>query len=61
MRYPDIIILKMNYGYNTAYVNDTMVGGGQPYYNQPMIVQPSPQVVVVDNNQGYNNGVAAGA
>jgi len=51
----------MNYGYNTAYVNDTMVGGGQPYYNQPMIVQPSPQVVVVDNNQGYNNGVAAGA
>ena len=42
----------MNYGmgYNTAYVNDTMVvGGGRPYYNQPMIVQPSPQVVIVED------------
>ena len=52
----------MNYGYNTAYVNDTMVvNTGQPYYNQPMVVQPQPQVVVVENNDGYAAGAAAGA
>ena len=53
----------MNYGYGGgAYVNETVaVGGVRPYYNQPMIVQPSPQVVVVDNGYGYNNGYNNGA
>lgn len=48
----------MNYGvYNTPYVNSTIVmGNNVPYYRQPMIVQPSPQVVVVGN--GYNQYAA---
>ena len=49
-------------GYNTAYVNDTMVvNTGQPYYNQPMVVQPQPNVVVVENDGAYAAGAAAGA
>lgn len=52
----------MNMGYNNAYVNDTMVvGPGQPYYAQPMMVQPQPEVIVVENNDGYAAGAAAGA
>ena len=46
----------MNYGmgYGGAYVNEpVMVGPARPYYAQPVIVEPSPQVVVVDN--GYNS------
>ena len=48
-------------GYNQPYVQDTYVQetvnvenyGGNPYYQQPMIVQPQPQVVVVEDR--YNN------
>ena len=58
----NIIEEEMNMGYNNAYVNDTMVvGPGQPYYAQPMMVQPQPEVVVVENNNGYAAGAAAGA
>ena len=53
----------MNYGmgYNTAYVDQTVVMGGgmRPYYNQPMIMQPSPQVVIVEDR--YANGQMMGA
>lgn len=58
----NLIVGVMNYGmgYNNAYVNETMVvGGGRPYYNQPMIVQPSPQVVIVEDP--YMAGQMAGA
>jgi hypothetical protein len=51
----------MNYGmgYNTAYVNDTMmVGGARPYYNQGMIIQPQPQVVIVEDRY-YGNQMAS--
>ncbi len=43
----------MNYGagYNQPYVQEVVTvqgyGRPQPYYNQPMIVQPQPQVVIV--------------
>jgi len=41
----------MNYGmYNTPYVNNTMVmRGNMPYYQQPLIMQPSPQVIIVED------------
>ena len=53
-------------GYNQPYVNETVVqenvyvdnygygaNGANPYYQNPMIVQPQPQVVVVEDR--YNN------
>lgn len=42
------------YPYNQEIVIETRQ---QPYYNQPMIVQPQPQVVIVEDP--YANQVAA--
>lgn len=56
----------MNYnyttGYNQPYVQETVVVnsyGGRPYYNQPNMYQPSPQVVIVEER--YNNGAGDAA
>ena len=41
----------MGMGYNQPYVQETVVVntyGGQPYYAQPMMVQQSPQVIIVE-------------
>ena len=42
---------KMNYEMmNTPYVTNTVVvRGNRPYYQQPLIVQPSPQVVIMQD------------
>jgi len=50
-------------GYNQPYMQQEIVTvetyqNPRPYYNQPMIVQPSPQVIVVDNNR-YGNNMAS--
>jgi hypothetical protein len=41
----------MNYEMmNTPYVTNTVVvRGNRPYYQQPLIVQPSPQVVIMQD------------
>ena len=53
----------MNYNnnpYNQPYVQTiTTYGRPQPYYNQPMIVQPQPRVVVVQDRYAQNNLAAA--
>lgn len=54
----------MNYGagYNQPYVQTEIVTmGGRPYYNQPMLVQPQPQVVVVQDPYAANNLAATEA
>lgn len=62
----------MNYGngYNQPYVQPAGVNYGrpqgyynqpQPYYNQPMIVQPQPQVIIVEERYNQNNLAAAEA
>lgn len=50
----------MGYGYNQGYVQEIVTVETTPraYYNQPMIVQPQPQVIIVEDPY-YNNQVAA--
>lgn len=50
----------MNYGagYNQPYVYEqevATVGSPRPYYNQPLMVQPQPQVIIVEDRYRYNN------
>jgi hypothetical protein len=50
----------MNYGagYNQPYVYEqevVTVGSPRPYYNQPLMVQPQPQVIVVQDRYNNNN------
>ena len=52
----------MNYGagYNQPYVYEqevVTVGSARPYYNQPLMVQPQPQVIIVEDR--YNNNLAS--
>lgn len=54
----------MNYGagYNQPYVTEVVtVGGARPYYNQPMMVQPQPQVIIVEDRYAANNVAATEA
>lgn len=52
-----------NNPYNQPYVQETVTvntyGRPQPYYNQPMIVQPRPNVVIVEDRYARNNLAAA--
>lgn len=57
----------MNYnygvGYNQPYVQQEVVTvntyGARPYYQQPMIVQPQPQVIIVEDRYAQNNVAAS--
>jgi len=59
----------MNYGqgYNQPYVQGQALvtvdtyGRPQPYYNQPMIMQQQPQVIIVEDRYAQNNMAAAEA
>jgi hypothetical protein len=53
----------MNYGYggyNQPYMEQEVITvntyqTGRPYYQQPMIVQPQPQVIIVEDRYAQNN------
>jgi hypothetical protein len=53
---------QMQMGYQQPYVEEVVIvensRGMGPYYNQPLIVQPQPQVVIVQDpyaNQAASN------
>lgn len=60
-------LMNYNYGvgYNQPYVQQEVITvntyGGRPYYQQPMIVQPQPQVVIVEDRYAQNNIAATEA
>jgi hypothetical protein len=55
------LVMNYNYGngYNQPYVQQEVVTvntyGARPYYQQPMIVQPQPQVIIVEDRYAQNN------
>jgi hypothetical protein len=65
------LIKRMNYnynyggGYNQPYVQEVVTvetyGTPRAYYNQPLIVQPQPQVVIVEDRYAANNLAATEA
>ena len=53
-----------NMGYNQPYVQETVTVetySGRPYYNQPVIVAPQPNVVVVEDRYAANQVAATEA
>lgn len=49
---------QMQMGYQQPYAQEVIIETSpRPYYNQPMIVQPQPQIIIVEDP--YANQAAA--
>lgn len=53
--------MNYGYGYNQEIITVNTYQSGRPYYQQPMIVQPQPQVVIVEDRYAQNNIAATEA